>query len=163
MKTSVFLLKNTPNDLWAVSARDPMARDQLREQAKNTSSDYSLPTFCVLIAYVDQLHNFVQHVPSLAWELLEYAQEPLEIMYPERKLSLSGDEDAPKICVRWAKHPKLLKFLQKEGPVWTTPAFLNTRDQRFSYTTIDCYDKNYPYEKVKTVVINADDTFTFIR
>ena len=164
MKPTLFLLKHTPQDLWAVSTKDSTARDQLKSLVTSPSQPIARPTFRVLVAYVDQLHDFVQQAPPLAWELLEYAQEPLEIVYPERKFTISEDEDAPSICVRWVKHPKLLKFLMKEGPVWAAPIspFNEGKVPPFPFRTVDCYDKNYPYTLVKTMIVNVDGTFTFL-
>ena len=162
MKSTLLLLKNTPEDLWAVSVKDPTARGQLKSLTADTQQGI-LPIFRVLIAYVDQLHDFVQHVPPLAWELLEYAQEPLEIVYPKRKFTVSDDDDAPQICVRWAKQPKLLRYLQKAGPVWAIPTSFCSSNPLPPAYIIDCRDKNAPYLLVKTVAISTDDTFAFLR
>ena len=129
----------------------------------NHSLSSSVPLFRVLIAYVDQLHDFVQQVPPLAWELLDYAQEPLEIIYPRRKFVMRDDANPSEICVRWVKHPRLLSFLKKEGPVWATPAVATSEDEVSSFRLVDCYNKKYPYKKVRTMRVNDDNTFTFIR
>ncbi len=117
----------------------------------------------VLIAHLDELHNFVQRVPPLAWELLEYASEPLEIVYPERKpLLIRPDQPLP-ICVRWVKQPQLLRLVQKEGPLWAVrPAATATIDSP-PWKKIDCSSKKYPYQRVKTVALSSDDTFGFLR
>ena len=156
---STFLLKDTPEDLWAISVKHPTAQEQLIPLS--ASSD-GLPTLRILIAYADQLHTYVRQVPSLAWELLEHAQEPLEIVYPERKLPVYDIQDIPGICVRWVKHPKLATFLQKRGPMWAVRApSLSKAPPPFS--TVDCYHTEYPYQRVKTVAIQADNTFSFLR
>lgn len=122
----------------------------------------SLPVAHVLIAYLDQLHDFVQQIPPLAWELLEHAQEPLEIVYPQRKPKLTQEGAPPEICVRWVRQPRLLKFVQKAGPQWARPVS-TVQTPLLDFTTVDCYDRQSPYQRVKTVVIAADNTFFFLR
>ena len=161
MKSTLYLLKNTPEDVWAISVGDPWARERLTSLTPDTLD--RLSRFQVLIAYSDQLHQFVQRVPSLAWELLEYAQEPLEIIYPERKSTVGDDLDAPSICVRWVQHPKVSAFLKKTGPVWSTHTLLHDAKHCPPHSVIECYERKYPYSAVKTIRIAADSTFTFLR
>ena len=123
----------------------------------------SLPTYRVFIAYTDQLHHFVRQIPALAWELLEYAQEPLEIIYPTKKDGLQHEDHPSGICVRWVNQPKLLAHVKKTGPLWTIPASMVSPPTTDQYTVVDCYDKKYPYHQVKTVAIALDGTFSFLR
>lgn len=160
MKPSLYLLKNTPENLWAVSVKNPEAPEILKGFAA-TARESRLPTYRVLIAYPDQLHNFVQRIPSLAWELLEYAHEPLEIIYPEKKDTVKHGENSPTICVRWVKQPKLLTYLRKSGPLWAVPASFETEPPE--YREVECRDKKYPYQRVRTITIAQDGTFSFLR
>lgn len=161
MKTTLFLLKNTPEDLWAAPVDDSAALHPLQAIALGVEVPPLVPALRVLVAYTDQLHRFVQHVPSLAWELLEYADEPLEIVYPQKKPTVEGEDIS--ICVRWVKQPKLLRFLMKTGPLWASPVHEIPEGQSPAYTVVDCLDKHYPYQRVRTMVINRDETFTFLR
>lgn len=122
-----------------------------------------LPTYRVLIAHLDQLHNFVPRIPPLAWELLEHASEPLEIIYPERKPTLILPNQPLAICVRWVKQPQLLRVVQKEGPLWAVRPMTTTTIDSLTWKKIDCTSKKYPYQQVKTVAIATDNTFTFLR
>lgn len=160
MKTALFLLTATPEELIATSVKEPGALELLAPIAVTSAT---VPTYRVLIAHLDQLHNFVQSVPPLAWELLEYASEPLEIVYPQRKPLLLRPEGPATICVRWVKQPRLLRFLQKEGPMWAVRPAATASVVSPAWKTIDCTDKKYPYKQVKTVVVAADGTFTFLR
>jgi tRNA A37 threonylcarbamoyladenosine synthetase subunit TsaC/SUA5/YrdC len=117
----------------------------------------------VLIAHLDQLHNFVHHIPPLAWELLEYASEPLEIVYPERKPALIRADQPSSICVRWVKQPQLLRLVQKEGPLWAVYPLSTEAADALPWKKVDCSSKRYPCQKVKTVVLSSDDTFRFLR
>lgn len=164
MNTPLFLLRDTPEDLWALSVRNPDAHTQLEKLvAPGSESKPSVPLLRVLIAYVDQLHNYVQEIPPLAWELLEYADEPLEIVYPQKKFSVQTENESSAICVRLVKQPKLLRFLQKQGPVWAARWEDGNFENISVATPVDCRDKKYPYQYVKTVMIRRDGTFTFLR
>ena len=144
----------------AASVRAPNARDAL---ASFGLVSENVPTFRVLIAHLDQLHNFVQRIPPLAWELLEYATEPLEIVYPERKPALAGSEMPTSICIRWVKQPRLLRLVQQEGPLWAVRPQGTILADASPWKKVDCSDKKYPYQRVKTVVVAADGTFSFLR
>lgn len=49
---------------------------------KNSTETKSLIT---LVADVEDLHRYVKRIPDLAWELIEYSEKPLTIIYPEGK------------------------------------------------------------------------------
>ena len=160
MKPTLFWLTNTPEELLAGSVREPSVPEVLAPLSKKSEV---IPTHRVLIAHLDQLHDFVQHVPPLAWELLEYASEPLEIVYPERKPKLIRADQPSSICVRWVRQPQLLRLVQKEGPLWAVyPLATNAADSP-PWKKIDCFSKKYPYQRVRTVELFADDTFRFLR
>lgn len=160
MKPSLFWLTNTPEALIATSVREPKALEAL---APFSEQSVVIPTYRVLIAHLDQLHNFVQGIPLLAWELLEHASEPLEIVYPERKPTLLHPDQPLPICVRWVKQPQLLRFVRKEGPLWAVRPATTVMIDPVSFKKIDCSGKKYPYRQVKTVSIATDDTFSFLR
>ncbi len=160
MKAPLFWLANTPEDLLALSVREPKALEVL---ASLSDESEGIPRYRVLIAHLDQLHNFVQHIPPLAWELLEYASEPLEIVYPERKTTLIHPDQPLAICVRWVKQPHLLRLVQKEGPLWAVIPKVTAVSNSPPWKKVDCFSKKYPYHLVKTVVLNTDGTFSFLR
>lgn len=160
MKSPLFHLLNTPEELIATSAQNPEALEVLTPL---TVVSPTVPTHRVLIAHSDQLHNFVQRVPPLAWELLEYATEPVEIVYPERKLTLNDSDQPATICVRWVKQPQLLRFVQKEGPLWAVLPTATDKVELAAVKRVDCTSKKYPYRRVRTIAIFADDTFKFLR
>jgi L-threonylcarbamoyladenylate synthase len=39
----------------------------------------------VLISKIEQLSEYVEQVPDLAWDLVEFAEDPLTIVYPKGK------------------------------------------------------------------------------
>jgi L-threonylcarbamoyladenylate synthase len=44
-----------------------------------------LQPFVVLIHDIGQLHDYVQKVPDIAWDIVEFAERPLTIIYPKGK------------------------------------------------------------------------------
>ena len=160
MNPLLFWLTNTPEELLTGSVRDPNTLEALTPLSVKSEV---IPTHRVLIAHLDQLHNFVQQVPPLAWELLEYASEPLEIVYPERKPALIRSDQPSSICVRWVKQPQLLRVVQKEGPLWAVYPTTTDAENSLFWKKIDCASKKYPYQRVRTVVLSLDDTFRFLR
>ncbi len=160
MKAPLFQLLNTPEELIATSVKNPEALEVLTPLASVTQD---VPIHRVLIAHLDQLHSFVQRVPPLAWELLEYASEPLEVVYPERKPKLNYPNHSTTICVRLVKQPQLLRFVQKEGPLWAVHPAAVGEAKLMPMKSIDCTSKKYPYRRVRTVAVFTDDTFKFLR
>jgi L-threonylcarbamoyladenylate synthase len=39
----------------------------------------------VLISDIGQLHDYVQKVPDIAWDIVEFAEKPLTVVYPKGK------------------------------------------------------------------------------
>jgi L-threonylcarbamoyladenylate synthase len=39
----------------------------------------------LLIADIGQLHDYVQKVPDIAWDIVEFAEKPLTVVYPKGK------------------------------------------------------------------------------
>jgi L-threonylcarbamoyladenylate synthase len=39
----------------------------------------------VLISDINQLHDYVQKVPDIAWDIIEFAEKPLTVIYPRGK------------------------------------------------------------------------------
>ncbi|QHT68638.1 Sua5/YciO/YrdC/YwlC family protein [Rhodocytophaga rosea] len=39
----------------------------------------------VMIAEIGQLYDYVQKVPDIAWDIVEYAEKPLTVIYPKGK------------------------------------------------------------------------------
>ena len=158
-----FLLQHTPEEVFAVHARDEAAIEALLlPTLPNTGN---LPPFTLFIAQSQQLYDYVQVIPTLAWELLEYATEPLEIVYPQKKANYLPWWDTQEICVRWVRQPKLEQWVYKHGPLLTvrTALFAQRIAQgAWDAKTVNLQEKE-PYQRVRTIRLREDDTFTFLR
>ena len=73
-----------PSDtIWGLGCdvRNDQAIDKLLE-LKNRPASKGL---IVLISKMEQLSEYVEQVPDLAWDLVEFAEDPLTIIYPKGK------------------------------------------------------------------------------
>jgi L-threonylcarbamoyladenylate synthase len=73
-----------PSDtIWGLGCdvRNEQAIEKILE-LKNRPADKGL---IVLIAKIEQLSEYVEQVPEIAWDLVEFAEDPLTIIYPKGK------------------------------------------------------------------------------
>ncbi|MDF9796901.1 L-threonylcarbamoyladenylate synthase [Catalinimonas alkaloidigena] len=160
--TALLLLRNTPLDVIATHA---FANDSIDTiiQNLNIDNNSTLPHYTILISREEDLHSFVTNIPELAWEMLEYAEEPLELLYPKKKYQNALDRDEF-ISIRVVKSPKLKQVVQQYGPLITISADLLKRDNSLTINKeINCSEKNNPYNQVKTMKLFSDGSFTFLR
>lgn len=162
--TSIFLLSNTPENVVATHAfaRESILTimDHMIPASANPATSYS-----IWISREEDLHDFVFHIPDLAWEMLEYAEEPLEILYPKRKYNPTSASDTQShISVRLVKGEKLIHFVKKNGPLISFP--LSVLDNQLSTVVDEEYDlrdKGNNYSVVKSMKLFEDGSFTFLR
>lgn len=159
--TEIFLLKNTPEDVLATHA---LAQDSI--QAINAAlkpAETKLPRYTIWISQEEDLHDFIYQIPDLAWEMLEYAEEPLEILYPRRKYFTSLEE-APQdhISIRLVKASKLVNFVRKNGPLvcFRIEDYAHTK---IAHKVLELNNTEQPYRRVKSMKLFEDASFTFVR
>ncbi|WP_044173945.1 L-threonylcarbamoyladenylate synthase [Flectobacillus major] len=73
-----------PSDtIWGLGcdARNEKAVDKLLSIKKRPENK----AFIVLISKVEQLSEYVVEIPELAWNLVEFAEKPLTVIYPKGK------------------------------------------------------------------------------
>lgn len=78
---------------------------------KGSAKDKSL---IILVADTDQLFNYVVKIPDLAWDLIEYSEKPVTIIYPEGKNvadSLKGPDGS--LAVRVVRDEFCRQMLRK--------------------------------------------------
>ncbi len=158
----IFLLKNTPEDVLATHALASESFQKIADAALPTSKP-ELPFYTVWISREEELHDFLYQIPDLAWEMLEYAEEPLEMIYPHRKFSSPRNESAQQpIAIRLVKGRKLQGFVRRHGPLL---AFRSVTKQNHDIAdeTHDLQEKESAYSSVKSMKLFADGSFTFIR
>ncbi|WPP51525.1 hypothetical protein [Catalinimonas niigatensis] len=161
--TAIFLLTNTPQQILATHAFAEQSITRIVQYLKPSTEFTGLPRYTIFIKHEEDLHAFVKQIPELAWEMLEYAEEPLELVYPQKKYSPPFEDDNF-ISIRLVKQNKLNQLVHKFGPLITFPL-----EPSASYPDlpideeINCGDKKSPYHSVKTMKLFDDGSFTFLR
>ncbi|MDO1444935.1 Sua5/YciO/YrdC/YwlC family protein [Rhodocytophaga aerolata] len=72
--------------------------------------------FTVLIAEIGQLHDYVQKVPDIAWDIVEFAEKPLTVVYAKGKNVAPGILAADgSIAIQLVKDEFCQKLIRKVG------------------------------------------------
>ncbi len=135
--------------------------------------------FTILIAEIGQLHDCVQKVPDIAWDIVEFAEKPLTVIYPKGKnvapALLAADGS---IAVQVVKHEFCQKLIRKMGRGITyTSANVHKQPKPFSLAQVDAsikegvdYVVNLPNEpavkkaNLPTIIrLELNGQITFIR
>lgn len=157
-----YWLKNTPEEVLAVPFGDFAARQEL---IAATLPRADRPSFTVWLTRMEQIHQFVQHVPDLAWELMDFATTPLSLIYSDAK-PLARDETPPtEISVRLIIQPELLKVLTTRQP-WISVRIKDIIPdfpiESWMTKQIELRVKGKPPQTVKTMRIFNNGQFSFL-
>ncbi len=76
------ILFQTDND-WSLGCdiRQEKAVEKLLQIKQNTDNQY----FTILISKIEQLSEYLTEVPEIAWNLVEFTEKPLTVIYPGGK------------------------------------------------------------------------------
>ncbi|MEQ9438625.1 MAG: hypothetical protein RIG62_06235 [Cyclobacteriaceae bacterium] len=157
------LLKNTPADVLVTPYRNTSARQELLSFPQQNTE---IPFCTVWITQIEQIHQFVQQIPDLAWELMEYATEPLSLVYTRAKPWPGERKVLTEVCVRLLTHPKALKLLGSNQPwISVETDHLMDKKQGVAWTEkeVDCFDARIAPQKLKIMRVYDDDSFTFLQ
>ena len=69
--------------IWGIGC-DPR-NEKAVEKVQKIKRRPSNKSFIVLISQVEQLNDHLKKVPELAWDLVEFAEDPLTVIYPDSK------------------------------------------------------------------------------
>ncbi|MGD1892208.1 MAG: hypothetical protein ACFB15_16670 [Cyclobacteriaceae bacterium] len=108
-----YWLTNTPEEVLTVPISDRTAWQELLGM---TISSDEKPHFTIWLTQIEQIHQFVRQVPDLAWELMDYATEPLSLIYADAKPLGRNEAPTTEIAVRLLIQPELLKLLTTRQP-----------------------------------------------
>ena len=92
-----------PSDtIWVLGcdARNEKAVEKLQSLNQNADNEQ----ITILISKIEQLSEYVLDVPELAWNLVEFAEKPLTVIYPKGKnlpVNLMGKDGS--IAIRLVK------------------------------------------------------------
>ena len=175
LRTGGLLLYPT-DTIWGIGcdATDPVAVEKVY-QLKGRHSDKS---FITLLHHVSQLESYVADVPEIAYQLIEYTERPLTIVYSSAKnlapnvLATDGS-----IGIRIVKHPFCERLLQRfRKPILSTSANISGQSAPGNYADISeeirrgvDYIVEYGRENLAVgkpsvvIKLEAGGRFTFIR
>ncbi len=166
-----------PSDtIWGIGcdATNPEAVDKLLK-LKQIASSKSLIT---LLDSDIKLNRFVKQIPEIAWDIVEFADKPTTIIYPEGyNLAHNVMAEDKSVGVRIVKEGFCHDLIRKFGkPLVSTSANISKKPTPLSFKDIDKlildgvdYIVNLPSNvKLKTkastiMKIDMDGTFTLIR
>lgn len=126
-----------PSDtIWGLGCdvRNDQAIDKILE-LKNRPASKGL---IVLISKMEQLSEYVEQVPDLAWDLVEFAEDPLTIIYPKGKNvspSLLGPDGS--IAIRLVKDEFCKGLIYRyQRAIVSTSANLSGEPSPLNFTVI---------------------------
>lgn len=132
----------------------------------------------ILLDSENKLESYVREVPTLAYDLIEYAENPLTIIYQgARNLAPNVIHEDGSIAIRVVKHPFCRQLIQRfRRPLVSTSANLSGQASAATFSEIDdAIIRNVDYvvklEQDETVKkhsssimkLNSDGSFKFIR
>jgi len=92
----------------------------------------------ILIDDINKLNLYVVNVPDIAWEIVEYSEMPLTVIYPKGKNLAPGllGEDGS-IAIRLTKDPFCKKLIYKFGkPLVSTSASISGEPFDGNYSSV---------------------------
>ncbi len=73
-------------------------------------------SFIVLIAEIEQLYDYVQKIPPIAWDIVDFAENPLTVVYPGGKGVAHGiTAQDGSIAIRLVRDEFCSKLIKKLG------------------------------------------------
>ena len=155
----IYLLEGTPEDVYATHV---FAFDNIKRIIKPDKQNL-IPSFIIWISREEDLHSFTYQIPVLAWELIEYADEPLNLVYPHSKYDPLREKPSQPIGIRLVKDGLLHDFIKKHGPLFTTPKHQSKSIELLDNSCVKFKGIIPHYERVKTMKLFSDGSFTFLR
>lgn len=113
LKKGEIILHKT-DTVWglACDATDDKAIEKIIN-LKNRPADKS---FILLVSDITQLNVYVEKIPDIAWDLVEFAEKPLTVIYPKGKnLPISVMASDGSIAIRVVKEKRCRDLIYKFG------------------------------------------------
>jgi L-threonylcarbamoyladenylate synthase len=133
-------------------------------------------SFIVLISDPGQLYNYVEKIPDIVWDFIEFAEDPVTVIYPKGKsLPKRVLADDGSIAIRLVKTGECFELLKKlKNGLISTSANLSGQDSPKSFSDISQEVLNAMDFVVnsstvsnkkpsKIIKIDVDGTFKIIR
>lgn len=164
-----------PTDtIWGLGcdAQNEEAIAKIRTIKKRTEGK----SFIILLDNENRLDNYIKEIPEIAWSLIEYAENPLTIIFPNAKnLPASVIHDDGSVAIRIVKsgftHELIKKFRK---PILSTSANISGNPSPKTYQEIDenilkqvdfiCELSDTGTKKPSTIMrLELNGQFSFIR
>ena len=96
-------------------------------------------SFIILISNPEQLYNYVEKIPEIAWDLIDFAEEPLTVIYPKGKqLPNRVLAEDGSIAIRLVKEGECFELLKKlKNGLISTSANLSGQESPSHFSEID--------------------------
>ncbi|WP_256004224.1 L-threonylcarbamoyladenylate synthase [Pedobacter deserti] len=135
-------------------------------------------SFIILLDTVNKLQSYVSEVPEVAYDLIEYAERPLTVIFSgARNLAENVINKDGSVGIRIVKHDFCTQLIQRfRKPIVSTsanlaglptPAFFNEIDEQIKSAVDHVVDREQElsvHKKPSTIVkLGAGGQFSFIR
>ena len=135
-------------------------------------------SFIILLSSESQLQSYVEEIPEVAYQLIEYADKPLTIVYSSAKnIAPNAVAADGSIGIRIVKHPFCEQLLQRfRKPILSTSANISGQPSPTTYAEISPeiiqgvdyvtqYGREFQEAAKPSTIIKLDTggKFTFIR
>ncbi len=131
------VITHLTDTIWGLAC-DP-TQDAAVERIHNIKQRPSGKSFIVLISDPNQLYNYVEKIPEIAWDIIEFAEEPLTVVYPKGKgVSAKVLADDGSIAIRLVKKGGCFELLKKlKNGLVSTSANLSGSPSPLKFKDID--------------------------
>jgi len=132
----------------------------------------------ILLDTENKLQSYVQEVPDIAYDLIEYSEKPLTIIYPGAKnLAINVISEDKTIGIRIPKHDFCQQLIQRfRKPIVSTSANISGEPSPVNFSKIDqkiidgvdyvvdLEQESNEVKQISTIMkLAIDGQFTFIR
>ena len=127
-----------PTDtIWGIGC-DATNEDAVAKIYKVKQRDLS-KALVILVAKLDDIAIYADKIPEVAWDLVEFAEKPLTVVYEKGKNLASNLTAADgSVAIRVVKDPFCQQLIERYGkPLVATSANLSGKENPTSYNQID--------------------------
>ncbi|MEI7663350.1 MAG: L-threonylcarbamoyladenylate synthase [Bacteroidota bacterium] len=126
-----------PTDtIWGIGcdATNPEAVEKIYKLKKRSENK----SMIILLDKAEKIQDYVTVMPEIAWDLIDFAETPLTIIYPDaRKLASNVIAEDHTIAIRVVKHDFCSRLIYRFGkPLVSTSANISGQTPPSSYNNI---------------------------
>jgi L-threonylcarbamoyladenylate synthase len=131
------IIAHLTDTIWGIAC-DPKNEEAV-EKINTIKQRPPSKSFIILISNPEQLYNYVEKIPEIAWDIIEFAEEPLTVIYPKGKnLPQRVIADDGSIAIRLVKEGECFELLKKlRNGLISTSANLSGQTSPSNFSEID--------------------------